>query len=498
MYKFYIQSTCALQAAMEHIVLNLILLSIFSREVHSLAWFSHCFSTHIDRGLIELQCMTHERNTCPNGSSEHIKKGTSSAVALVKYRCDEPMNTLEFETNHLNQFENLQAVSVSSLGLTSVRFRAEPNEEIKNNADKLSITILHASHNQFYEIPLVFQFMSNLEHIDLSFNQIKSLYAERFRGAERLSTLNCSHNEISAFGLDVFATLFNMEILDLSHNQIQSVDNGLFVKNEKLKFLNLKGNLIKCFDFNIFSSATQFVKVFLDVSDIDAVDISCKDGICHFKDFEADAVFEHVSFFNASGNRFENSDHLHSILSKLGEQVEVLDLSRNFIGELTFEILRNFTELLHLNISHTEIQKVDLNAFFNQKYLSSLDFSYNELTVVNFIIPKSLELLNLEGNKLTTLSPWVIPKYLGNLKTIAINHNQFGCNEAEIIASQWRNLTFINQSRYKVNVNGIECQNGSLSELYVVIGLVFTITIVIVVLWNYRLRVIPFMKTRSI
>ncbi|XP_031633871.1 uncharacterized protein LOC116347433 [Contarinia nasturtii] len=442
---------------------------LFSSEIHSLAWFSDCFSAHNDHNSIELNCVTNEHSTCSYGTNGHIKNGTLSTVTLVKYRCDEQMNTTEFDANVLNQFINLQGVDVSSLGLKDVLFR--PIE-----SHKLGITIFYASNNQFDKVPtLVFNYMPNLTAIDLSFNQIKSLYPAHFSGASKLSTLNCSHNRIYVYGLEVFSSLPDLEILDLSHNQINAIKPGLFSKNEKLTILNLKYNPFKSFDFNIFSSAVKFVEVYLHDSDIDTLDISCKNAICHFEDFETGVVFKNVQFFNASGNHFND---LHAILLALSDRVKVMDLSWNFVGELTIELLADFADLEHLNLTHTNIHHIEDAAFFHQKNLYSLELSYNDLTEVNFILPKVLETLNLEGNKLSTINK-VTPKHLPNLATLAISKNQIECTELQRFLNQWKNsssmkfkigfflLYLINQvtvgdaRSMKLNYNDCHFINGS-------------------------------------
>lgn len=276
---------------------------------------------------------------------------------------------LEFDSDFLKKFKNLQTINVSSLEIANFNFSwTRKNSEVK---DKLNITSFIASHNHLRVIRSdIFIYMPNISEIDFSFNVINSLNSSNFQtdSPNFIMMINCSNNAISELDQASFSKLKNLRKLDLSSNRIKKINSQVFIDNNRIEYVNLRKNPLKNFDFNIFPKETGFVDVHLPEIDLVELDASCGQSesgasICHFAGFQGEYSFKSLIRFNASGNDKMN---VSKVLSKLGTNVELLDLSRSFVNDLNPGAMKNFTKLKYLNLSHGNITTIDIDAFYYQ------------------------------------------------------------------------------------------------------------------------------------
>lgn len=107
--------------------------------------------------------------------------------------------------------------------------------------------------NQLKVIPgNVFDRLTNLEVLDLSWNKITSIHENGFRGLGNLRTLKLNRNHIQKFKVHTFESVIHLEELVLSNNHIESIEDGTF-KLPKLKRLDLSHNKLKELSNSMFS-----------------------------------------------------------------------------------------------------------------------------------------------------------------------------------------------------------------------------------------------------
>lgn len=224
--------------------------------------------------------------------------------------------------------------------------------------------------------------------------------------------------------------------------------------------LNLKYNELKRFDFNVFAPAMQSVEVHLQSDVIEELDISCSQSMCHFKDFNTNDFFENLKSLHAFRSKHEN---ITKLLEKIGENLETLDLSWNFIGKIDNHTLKRFRNLRHLKMSHSNITNISSGAFINQtRSLISLDLSYNNLTDVDSTALSHafpyLQTLNLEGNQLTKVNR-ITPDNFKNLSSLAISQNHFSCVYLKEFFGNWPNNLKVASKLPKgeINIRGVNC-----------------------------------------
>lgn len=341
-----------------------------------------------------------------------------------------------FNLEVLNKFPSLISIDISYLDIDVLNFKKCINQmdgvEKIENCQKSNIKMLNVSHNKFKEFDeVIFDIMPNISGIDLSFNSIKILTRAQFYRANYL------------------------EYLDVSSNQIENINIDTFQNNSKLKILNLKNNSLKQFDFKIFSPKAKLIDVYLQSDIIKKLDISCSESSCHFQHFSKVDFFKRLKNFRASGIKHQNVSNL---CQQIGEDLKTLDLSFNALIQINKEFLERFTNLQHLNMSHSNISDIACNAFINQSKLISLDLSYNNLTSTAFLLKFSfLQTLNLEGNQLLTINR-IVPSNFKSLASLAISMNCLSCIYLRQYFKNWPNLTIVSKiSRGEINIRGVYC-----------------------------------------
>ncbi|XP_066271945.1 toll-like receptor 13 [Branchiostoma lanceolatum] len=86
--------------------------------------------------------------------------------------------------------------------------------------------------------------MDQLRHLDLSYNEIKTVMPSAFQGLSRLRFLDLSYNKIYTVKPSAFRELSRLRLLDLSNNQIQNIAEQTFEGLGNLTYLNLATNRI--------------------------------------------------------------------------------------------------------------------------------------------------------------------------------------------------------------------------------------------------------------
>ncbi|MEQ2161878.1 hypothetical protein GOODEAATRI_014136 [Goodea atripinnis] len=105
-----------------------------------------------------------------------------------------------------------------------------------------TLQVLELSHNRISSIPARFFQLPNLQHLDLSRNQIRRVEGLTFQDLPTLRSLKLQSNRLSHLMDGAFFGLSNMEVLDLQNNEISwTIEdmNGPFSALEKMKTLLL-------------------------------------------------------------------------------------------------------------------------------------------------------------------------------------------------------------------------------------------------------------------
>lgn len=120
--------------------------------------------------------------------------------------------------------------------------------------------------------------------------------------------------------------------------------------------------------------------MFSQLSGLELLDLSSNDLAIR----NASALFaplKNLQSFNIGDNHLNN---IPEILQALPLNIMTLDLSFNYVGELSLTTFQRFTNLQFLNLSHTNLSNFGFNTFYHQTNLQKLDLSYNNLKQIDF------------------------------------------------------------------------------------------------------------------
>lgn len=268
-----------------------------------------------------------------------------------------------------------------------------------------------------------------LKSLDISYNHLKRLNnMALLKNFVQLKELNVAGNDLQGTSEITHYLNAGAELLDLSHNNMGILYN--FERLTKLKTLILSDANLTITDINPFESLSN-----LHVLDISHNDLST----VNFKTLSTTLIKLH--HLNVAHCHINN---IFDVIQYLGISIKKLNLAGNLITALdshTFETLHN---LIHLNLSHTHLSHFDFETVHNQKWLYTLDISFNGLKVINFsALPKYsyLRRLHVEGNELRKFDNFV-PSETPNL-SVGIAQNQFPCAYLKQLRHDCPKLRFI-------------------------------------------------------
>lgn len=315
-----------------------------------------------------------------SSSSVESILNASQVINLKMREC-----SLDFVTAHLKSLVNLVSIDISNSQYASIGSFISKREHLMK---------FNASHNKLIEVPAeLFTDTPEIAEIDFSFNNLTNIDA--FINAEKLAKIHFTHNRIRNINEQAFAKLRSLELLDLRHNLIAQISFTLS-KTATLKALHLEHNRLWLVDCHLFSLARNLTAVHLSWETVTALNTVCWDDELHviltpvqhaIQPTQTDKLelhcsensFENLNEFNAGHNRIDNALVL---LECLNRNLKQLDLSGNYLADLTLNTFEKFVNLQNLYLSDTKLQIMDFEIFANQRELFSLDISRNSIQSV--------------------------------------------------------------------------------------------------------------------
>ncbi|MEE6473156.1 hypothetical protein FKM82_009872 [Ascaphus truei] len=269
--------------------------------------------------------------------------------------------------------------------------------------------------------------LSKLSHLDLSYNEVKSIPEDFFVTMPSLRFLNLSKNCLKVFSVGQFGTLSSLVILDLSDNSLQNI-SGSTNSLHSLQEFYLQNNHLHILEPSIFPGLPSIVRIDLQSNKISLCSTTL--GVAKQRNDEK----EHgcVSFFNIPTLR-----HLNLRMNMINDvpqyafyetPLTVLDLSLNqglTIKPKALAGLESSLELLSIEDNSLALLNIDLPLFVHLTYLN---LSGNQLTWLPMWTKDChLEILDLSHNSFINLQDSNMPALEGTLKTLSLNGNPLSC-----------------------------------------------------------------------
>lgn len=179
----------------------------------------------------------------------------------------------QIDGNILKSLENLRRLDLSqnqinvlNMNATNIKLQwlnVSENQLVSFNGKHLPILkFLDLSCNNIANSTQIqINELSELEHFDLSGNQLNIIQRNVFEKSIKLKVVNLSYNRLNSINKDTFRDLVNIEGLDLSYNQITFIDNDSFSHLIKLQYLDLSHNRIDAITLRAVQGIPNMIKL---------------------------------------------------------------------------------------------------------------------------------------------------------------------------------------------------------------------------------------------
>ncbi|KAL5289085.1 hypothetical protein ACFFRR_009341 [Megaselia abdita] len=330
-------------------------------------------------------------------------------------------------------------------------------------------------------------YLTALEEVDFSYNQVHSISGKLFSGVLNLKLINLKNNSIGELPTNLFTNLTKLQHIDLSCNELIVIEEHTFQDNLDLICVKLMNNHIKRFALHLPSIH------FLDLSMNQLEDLKVKNvnylyvNQCLLKTLN---ISGSCFVLEANNNELEHitiDDQKSMISIRLSNNVlknisnfddmgtlEILDISNNFLSHDGF-IGNVFKSLKILNLKNFFIDTVDIREQFSEyDSLQSLviSISQTELSLSKMLpLLRSLKELTAYGENIRSISrDDDLKSIFPNLERFILKNHKLNYNQRVILKNQLAklNIEFIDlddEQHHNSRYNGIFDQIDNLNEL---------------------------------
>ncbi|CAG7785709.1 unnamed protein product [Allacma fusca] len=243
--------------------------------------------------------------------------------------------------------------------------------------------------------------LPRLQKLDLSGNRISAIEDGAFRDAAELVEINLAGNKLKEINNKMFVGLTPLKTLSLADNQITCIMPGSFEHMPNLQSMDLDGNAFIC-NCHLAWFADWLRR---EESLVTSVGPKCHTPLRH-KDFLISSLPTHEFRCTSDDRGCLGEEYCPPQCNCTGT---VVWCSRAKLREIPSGIPAETSEL-YLDVN--EIQKIDVARLGHLKYLTKLDLSNNQITMLS----------NLTFANLTRLS------------TLIISYNKLQCIERDALA----------------------------------------------------------------
>ncbi|OCT93326.1 transforming growth factor beta activator LRRC32 [Xenopus laevis] len=368
------------------------------------------------------------------------------------------LENLDLSHNKLSSFPQLPLVNnliLIDLSKNYIRLGTEPSGDDQDWMNySYQLEFGHQNSKNISTVPL-----PRLIHLDLSYNNIKSIPDDFFLTIPALTFLNLSKNCIQVLSLGYFSGLNSLVTLDLSSNSIQNLSLGTH-SLPSLQELYLQHNQIHLLEPRIFQKLESIVVLHLQGNRVGP----CMKGLGKAKRRTHTEEYRCIEFFNIPSlqhlNLRENMIQRIPHSAFWGTSLKVLDLSMNVGVKMKPNVLSGLEktlEVLFMEGNGLPSLNVDLPLFTHLKYLN---LSGNQLSSLpEWNSNCHLETLDLSLNSFTDLEVSNIQVLENTLKTLSLYGNPLSC-----CANTWISHMIQRTAVMFTSLNATTCNVSKLYE----------------------------------
>ena len=266
---------------------------------------------------------------------------------------------------NLNKLEHLNMTGLTEEMFSSVL------EDLKNSCSIEKLILQNGQIKCLEENP--FDTLYKIKELDLSNNLVESINDRIFEPLGNLTRMVLRINRISELKDNIFKNLNNLRELDLSKNQIKSISENAFAGLNNLERLNLSINSLKQCNKNIFKHLIKLEELDISYNLLESLNDSQFDGMINLKFLN---LYQNVCLRSLSLKTFSGLKNLESLdmsycsMEQLPDNVfiDLNNLKELSLATTSIKIVTKYTfnglfELIRLNLSNTNLDYIDNDAF---------------------------------------------------------------------------------------------------------------------------------------
>ncbi|XP_008335716.1 podocan [Cynoglossus semilaevis] len=284
-----------------------------------------------------------------------------------------------------------------------------------------SLEVLTLSSNGLRVVPN--NLPSSLYRLHLKSNKLEKVPSGAFKNLSNLRELYLQNNFLSNEGLDneTFSQLNSLECLDLSNNNLSVVPKGL---PRNLVLLHLEKNSIHSIPGDALVSVRNLEYLLLHNNKLRSRSI-------HPTAFQGLKKLHTLHMYN---------NLLERVPRGLPRRAKILMLLHNQISEIGRNDLALLFTLTELNLSYNKLTNTKLHreAFRKLRFLEKLDLSGNGLQSLPLGLPRSLHVLEIKNNHLSSVPDGALTG-MDKLHKIVLSNNQLRLNS--VYQGAWMELS---------------------------------------------------------
>ena len=233
--------------------------------------------------------------------------------------------------------------------------------------------------------------VENIYAIVFKGNSIKSFPQDYFSQATRLKYISITNNYSFKYNLPklLFNGLSDLIGLRISNTNLGDLTKGLFSNLKSLEILDLSGNRIREFDSELYSKA------------------------------------EHLTRIDLSNNQITNLSNENEDSGSL-VNLEYISFRKNTLEKISVDFFKLLKNLKSMDLSNNRIHVIEPNTFVALSYISSINFQFNNISILNRgalrLNTKNNVSLNLSQNKITKIEDGAFSE--GKFSLIDLSYNK--------------------------------------------------------------------------
>lgn len=461
-------------------------------------YFHHNNITHIQSGafvnLTELEMIDLSHNRLTRifanafSNAQMLQELHLEHNPIDFFVCDDLLNQKNFKFQVHLSWENVEYFNTDCIGLdlpskyfiisnrheAGLRPLAENYRIDCDHQNFQQIRTFKAGPNKYRSILTILRcFGSELLELDLTGNSIELIDQTMFRHFEKLTDLTLSQTQLKTFDFQWLQQQKQLISLDISHNGLELMENVLLCGNlRSLETFVTAGNRLRLLDFlqklpktiknldvsnskifgelkpEYFENMPDLEEIYLrsltkltfpnvnpfgELKNLIVLDIS-HNNLKGMDLTPMAATFQKLREFRAADCNIDNAIDL---INQFGMDLWTLDLSGNFIGDLSDDSPLQRLNLLKLFLNRANISQFDLNTLSESNSLAYFEIANNSLIEID-LTPLSINIMELkmQSNQLEVIIG-LTPEHFKKLQYLNIGKNHLPCEYLTELANDF-------------------------------------------------------------